>query len=131
MKKKNYATRCWVNEGMVPFSGGLTVTDEGFSFNLKYPFGSDDDPMEKMMQKGMFTPLCKPDKYDSAEFKFIDIENAVLGQWSDGDKFIKMIINNRSRGKKINIQIVIDRSASKGDNEEIVRVYELLKTKTK
>ena len=76
--EKKFAIGCWVNGGMIPFSGGLIISDTMLSITLQQPYGSDNTPMIRAMQKGMYTPLCAPEKYESADYLFEDIEGVQL-----------------------------------------------------
>ena len=129
---QKYAIRCWVNDGMFPFAGGLIISDNRIEFNLNYPFANSVDPMANVLQKGMYTPLCAPNKYDSAPYLMEDIEKISLNEgWGSSEPRIEMMLNNKSRGTKINLKLVIDKGNTKEDYGKVRQVYDILLEKKK
>ena len=100
------------------------------SITLQQPYGSDNTPMIRAMQKGMYTPLCAPEKYESADYLFEDIEGVQLSEWDSGPK-IKMTLNNRARGNKNVIEFDIEKSPGISDANTIRQVCDFLKEKAK
>jgi hypothetical protein len=131
--KHDYSIRCWINDNnMFPLAATLDLNEEDLAFTMDYGYGRDaGDPMSRVLQKGLFTPLCKPNQYDVAIFQYSDVESIKLNEgWSSGPR-IELICFNRARGQKIKIEMVIDRAEATNDVNETREVYNMLIAETK